>query len=173
MVPEDSPVYDRAQQGIRRIWLASQQERRRDQNLAQLLQEAELNFKAKRYLTPVNNNAYSVYQTILATDPDNAVALERIEQIKAFYRMNGERFFKKNQWKRALTYFERHNFIAPETPDIQQKMDICRAKITSSKPRSNRKQVEKILDDSGIESSRIIKFLYEDQGGEDDTEKPW
>ena len=175
MVAEDSPVYDRAQQGIRRIWLASQQERRRDQNLAQLLKEAELHFKAKRYLTPVNNNAYSVYQTILATEPDNAVALERIEQIKSFYRQNGERFFKQNQWKRALTYFERHNFIAPETPDIQQKIDICRAKITASKPGSNRKQVEKILDESGIESSRIIKFLYEDQGGEGekDTEKPW
>ncbi len=173
MVPEDSPVYDRAQQGIRRIWLASQQERRRDQNLAQLLQEAELHFKAKRYLTPVNNNAYSVYQTILATDPDNATALERIEQIKSFYRQNGERYFKENNWKRALTYFERHNFIAPESPDIQQKIDICRAKLSAAKPGSNRKQVEKILDESGIESSRIIKFLYEDKGGEKNTEKPW
>ena len=62
MVPDDSPVYDRAQQGIRRIRLASQQERRRDRNLAQLLQEAELLSKAKRYLTPVNNNAYSAYK---------------------------------------------------------------------------------------------------------------
>jgi pSer/pThr/pTyr-binding forkhead associated (FHA) protein len=173
MVPEGSPVYSSAQQGIRRIWLVSQQERRRDQNLDQLLQEAELHFKAKRYLTPVNNNAYSVYQTILATEPDNAVALERIEQIKTFYRLAGERYFKKKQWKRALTYFERHNFIAPETQDIQQKIDICRAKITASKPSGNRKQVEKILDESGIESSRIIKFLYEDQSGENDTEKPW
>ena len=42
--------------------------------------------RAKRYLTPVNNNAYSVYQAILATDPGNAVALERIEQMKLFYR---------------------------------------------------------------------------------------
>ncbi len=173
MIPEDSPVYDRAQEGIRRIWLASQQERRRNQNLAQLLREAEVHFNAKRYLTPVNNNAYSVYQSVLAIEPDNPTALERIEQIKSFYRQNGERYFKENKWKRALTYFERHNFIAPESPDIQQKIDICRAKISAAKPGSNRKQVEKILDESGIESSRIIKFLYEDKGGEKNTDKPW
>ncbi len=173
MVAEDSPVYDRAQEGIRRIWLASQQERRRNQNLEQLLREADLHFNAKRYLTPVNNNAYSVYQSILAIEPDNATALERIEEIKSFYRLNGERYFKKNNWKRALTYFERHNFIAPESPDIQQKIDICRAKLSASKPGGNRQQVEKILDESGIESSRIIKFLYEDQGGEKNSEKPW
>jgi tetratricopeptide (TPR) repeat protein len=173
MVPEDSPVYDRAQEGIRRIWLASQQEKRRNQNLAQLLREAELHFNAKRYLTPVNNNAYSVYQSILAIEPDNSIALERIEQIKLFYRQSGERYFKKKNWKRALTYFERHNFIAPESPDIQQKIDICRSKLSAPKPAGNRKQVEKILDESGIESSRIIKFLYEDQSGEKSSEKPW
>jgi pSer/pThr/pTyr-binding forkhead associated (FHA) protein len=31
----------------------------RDQNLAQQLQEADRHFRTKRYLTPVNNNAYS------------------------------------------------------------------------------------------------------------------
>lgn len=173
MVREDSPLYDRAQQGIRRIWLASQQERRQNQNLAQMLQEADQHFRAKRYLTPVNNNAYSMYQTILATEPDNAVALERIEQIKAFYRLNGERYFQQKNYKRALTYFERHNFIAPDSADIQQKIEVCRANLSSPPPGDNRKQVEKVLDESGIESSRIIKFLYEDQGGEKDTEKPW
>jgi len=58
MIRKDSAVYERAQQGIRRIWLESQQERRRNQNLAQLLQEADLHFRAKRYLTPINHNAY-------------------------------------------------------------------------------------------------------------------
>jgi len=184
-VREDSPFYGRAQQGIRRIWLASQQEQRRDQNVAQLLQEADHHFRAKRYLTPVNNNAYSVYQAVLASDPENPIALERIEQMKAFYRKYGENYFKKNNWRKALTYFERYIFMAPDSPDIQQKIDICRAKLTasdsnglqtgakSSAPEKSREQVKKLLEESGVESSRIIKFLYEDPGGEKDAEKPW
>jgi len=184
-VREDSPFYGRAQQGIRRIWLASQQEQRRDQNVAQLLQEADLHFRAKRYLTPVNNNAYSVYQAVLAADPENPIALERIEQMKAFYRRYGEDYFNKNNWRNALTYFERYVFIAPDSPDIQQNIDICRAKLTasdsknsqsvgkSSAPQKSRAQVQKLLEESGVESSRIIKFLYEDPGGEKDSEKPW
>ncbi len=173
MIREDSAVYESAQQGIRRIWLESQQKRRRNQNLAQLLQEADLHFRAKRYLTPVNNNAFSVYQNILATEPNHAVALERIEQIKDFYRLNGERYFTEKNYKRALTYFEGYNFISPESPDIQEKIDVCLAKLSAPQTGDNREQVEKVLDESGIESSRIIKFLYGDQSGEKDSEKPW
>jgi len=184
-VREASPYYGRAQEGIRRIWLASQQVQRQQKNVAQLLQEADLHFKAKRYLTPVNNNAYAVYQAVLAADPENSVALERIEQMKAFYRSYGEDYFNKNNWRNALTYFERYVFIAPDSPDIQQKIDICRAKLTASDsqgsqpagkstaPEKSREQVKKLLEESGVESSRIIKFLYEDPGGEKDTQKPW
>jgi len=184
-VREDSPSYSHAQQGIRRIWLQSQQDQRRHQNLAQQLQEADRHFRAKRYLTPVNNNAYSVYQSVLAIKPDNAVALERIEQMKAFYRSHGERYFNEENWRRALTYFERHDFIAPDTPDIQQKINICRAKLATSKskhrqsqgkssaPEKSREQVKQLLEESGVESSHIIQFLFEEQRGETDSEKPW
>ncbi len=184
-VREDSPFYGPAQQGIRRIWLESQQDQRRYQNLAQLLQEADLHFRAKRYLTPVNNNAYSVYQAILATEPDNPVALERIEQMKSFYRKYGERHFKKESWRQALIYFERYHFIAPDSPDIQQKINICRAKLATSNPKrrqsrgksatpkKSREQVKQLLEESGVDSSRIIQFLFEEQSGETDSEKPW
>jgi pSer/pThr/pTyr-binding forkhead associated (FHA) protein len=184
-VREDSPYYARAQQGIRRIWLESQQDQRRHQNLAQLLQEADHHFEAKRYLTPVNNNAYSVYQAILATDPGNPVALERIERMKFFYRKYGERYFKKGNWRQALIYFERHNFIEPDSADIQQKIDVCRSKLEtasptghqspakSSPPGKSREQVQQLLEESGVDSSRIIQFLFEEQSGETDSEKPW
>lgn len=186
-VREDSPYYASAQQGIRRIWLESQQDRRRHQNLAQMLSEADQHFKAKRYLTPVNNNAYSIYQAILATDPGNPEALERIEQMKFFYRKHGERYFKEGNWRRALVFFERHNFIEPDSADIQQKIDVCRSKLenanatgresqgkSSTSPKS-REKVQQLLDESGVDSSRIIQFLFEEQSGEGETdsEKPW
>ena len=184
-VSENSTYYTRAQQGIRRIWLESQQEQRRHQNLAQLLQEADRHFKAKRYLTPVNNNAYSVYQAILASDPGNPTAMERIEQMKAFYREVGDRHFSRGNWRKALTYFERYNFISPDSEDIQQKISACRSKLgAAGKDRrqssrktptsgKSREQVEQLLEESGVDSSRIIQFLYEDQSGETDSEKPW
>jgi hypothetical protein len=184
-VREESPYYARAQQGIRRIWLESQQDQRRHQNLAQLLPEADQHFRAKRYLTPVNNNAYSVYQAILAADPGNPVALERIEQMKLFYRKYGERYLKKGNWRQALIYFERHNFIEPDSADIQQKINVCRSKLETANstdhqaqdksPPSvkNREQVEQLLEESGVDSSRIIQFLFEEQSGETDSEKPW
>ena len=184
-VRKDSPFYSRAQQGIRRIWLESQQGQRRHQNLAQLLQEADRHFRAKRYLTPVNNNAFSVYQSVLAIEPDNPVALERIEQMLSFYRKYGEHNFNKKNWRQALTYFERYNFIAPDSPDIQQKINICRAELATSKskrrqsqgkssaPEKSREQVKQLLEESGVESSRIIQFLFEEQSGEKDSEKPW
>jgi len=184
-VREDSPYYSRAQQGIRRIWLESQQDQRRHQNLAQLLPEAEQHFRAKRFLTPVNNNAYSVYQAILATDPGNPVALERIEQMKVFYRQYGERYFEKGNWRQALIYFERHNFIEPDSADIQQKINVCRSKLETANPTDHqsqgksspsvksREQVQQLLEESGVDSSRIIQFLYEEQSGETDSDKPW
>ena len=184
-VREDSRFYGHAQQGIRRIWLESQLDKRRHQNIAQQLREADRHFKAKRYLTPVNMNAYSVYQSVLAIEPDNPAALERIEQMKAFYRSYAEIYFNKENWRRALIYFERHNFIEPDTPDIQQKINICRAKLATSKserrqsqgkssaPEKSREQVKQLLEESGVESSHIIQFLFEEQSGEKDSEKPW
>ena len=184
-VREDSPYYAPAQQGVRRIWLESQQHQRRHQNLVQLLPEADRHFRAKRYLTPVNNNAYSVYQAILAIDPGNPVALERIEQMKLFYRKYGERYFNKGNWRQALIYFERYNFIDPDSADIQQKINACRSKIDtadstghqskrkSATPEKSREQVQQLLEESGVDSSRIIQFLFEEQSGETDSEKPW
>jgi hypothetical protein len=105
--------------------------------------------------------------------------------MKAFYRSYGERYFNKENWRRALTYFERHDFIAPDTPGIQQKINICRAQLTTSKsnrrqsqgkssaPEKSREQVKQLLEESGVESSHIIQFLFEEQSGETDSEKPW
>ena len=56
------------------------------QTVTKLLQKAEENFKAKQYLRPLNNNAYSLYQAVLAIDPENTVALERIGSMQSFFK---------------------------------------------------------------------------------------
>ena len=188
-IREDSLYFEEAQKAIRRIWLAYQQQRYKDQTLAQLLKEGETHFIAKRYLTPVNQNAYSVYQAVLAIDSENQVALERIDQIKNFYREIGDKYFAQKKWLKALTYFERYSLIDPELPDVKDKISICKNKLAASKtppakpkrpkiaPKEKtddqREKIKRVLEESGAKSSWIMKYLFEEQSGEEDPDKPW
>ena len=181
-IREDSLYFEEAQKAIRRIWLAYQQKNRHKQNIAQLLKEAETHFLAKRYLTPVNKNAYAVYQVVLSLDPKHKLALQRIGQIKTFYREHGEGYFKKGSWPKALYYFERYSIIDPGSKDIKAKISACRQKMVSTKkdsrkdkPAKNekREEIQRLLEESGTESSRIMKYLFEDQEGEKKSDTPW
>ncbi len=188
-IREEGLHYEEAQKAIRRIWLDYQQPTREEQTLAQLLKEAENHFRSRRYLTPVNQNAYSVYQAVLALEPQHRLALQRIEQIKLFYRELGEKYFKNKRWHKALTFLERLNFIDPELPDIKNKIKFCRNKLIESKNPPTKKKTKKtskkqkqdesqeeivrMLEESGTESSWLMEYLFEEQDGEPDSETPW
>jgi tetratricopeptide (TPR) repeat protein len=189
-IREDSLYFEEAQKAIRRIWLAYQQKSRKDQNVAQLLKEAEEHFLAKRYLTPVNKNAFATYQAVLSLEPKHELALQRMEQIKAFYREHGEGYYKKGDWPKALFYFERYTIIEPESPDIKAKISACRQKMVSSRKGSSksnrrktrnakdeehkkREEIQRLLEESGTESSWIMKYLFEEQEGEKSSDTPW
>ena len=128
-IREDGPWFNEAQKGIRRIWLASEQQPPSPQTKAQLLREAEEHFLAQRYLIPVDNNAYSAYKAVLALDPENALARQRIGQMRDFYRKRGEMHYRKGNWRKALSYFERYTFIEPNDPTIKGKLSICKRKL--------------------------------------------
>jgi tetratricopeptide (TPR) repeat protein len=182
--------FEEAQKAIRRIWLAYQQKNREKQNVSQLLKEAETHFLAKRYLTPVNKNAFSIYQAVLALNPKHELALQRIDQMKAFYREHGEGYYKKRNWSKALFYFERYSIIDPESKKIKAKITACRqklvsaqkggsasdspgGKLTKKEEEKKREEIQRLLEESGTESSRIMKYLFEETEGEKDTETPW
>jgi pSer/pThr/pTyr-binding forkhead associated (FHA) protein len=189
-IREDSLYFEEAQKAIRRIWLAYQQKNREKQNVSQLLKEAETHFLAKRYLTPVNKNAFSIYQAVLALNPKHELALQRIDQMKAFYREHGEGYYKKRNWSKALFYFERYSIIDPESKKIKAKITACRqklvsaqkggsasdspgGKLTKKEEEKKREEIQRLLEESGTESSRIMKYLFEETEGEKDTETPW
>jgi pSer/pThr/pTyr-binding forkhead associated (FHA) protein len=184
-IREDSLYFEEAQKAIRRIWLAYQQKNRQKQNVAQLLKEAETHFLAKRYLTPVNKNAFALYQAVLSLNPKHKLALQRIQQIKTFYREHGEGYFKKGVWSKALNYFERYSIIDPGSKDIKEKISICRQKMVSAtnagrknklaknEEKEKRAEIQRLLEESGTESSRIMKYLFEDQEGEKKSDTPW
>ena len=184
-VREDGLHFNETQKSIRRIWLALQQDRHKNQKLDRLLEEAERHFGAKRYLTPVNQNAYSIYQTILGFDPDNNIARQRIEQMKLFYRQYGDRYFNQKNWRRALTYYERYNVIDPDSRAIKKKITICRDNLGNTRARPGKpsraqkktdetqNQVKRLLKESGAESAWIMQYLFEEKSGEKDSETPW
>jgi tetratricopeptide (TPR) repeat protein len=189
-IREGSLYFEEAQKAIRRIWLAYQQKSREKQTIAQLLKEAETHFLAKRYLTPVNKNAFSVYQAVLALNPKHELALQRIEQMKTFYREHGEGYYKKSNWSKALFYFERYSIIDPESKKIKARVTACRqelmstqkstsasstlgSKLAQQEEKKKREEIQRLLEESGTESSRIMKYLFEEKEGEKETDTPW
>jgi pSer/pThr/pTyr-binding forkhead associated (FHA) protein len=162
-IKEDSIYFEEAHKAIRRIWLAHQQQPRKDQTLEQILNEAEAHFRAQRYLKPVNQNAYLLYHAALTLDPGNELSHKRIDQMKSFYREHGEKYFVQKNWSRALSYFERYYLIDNETKEINQKMIICREKLFETRA----------SEESGTGSSWIMKYLFEDQQGEIGSERTW
>ena len=199
-IKEDSIYFEEAHKAIRRIWLAHQQQNREDQTLAQILKEADAKFKAKQYLKPVNQNAYVLYQAVLSLDPEHELALKRIDQMKAFYRENGEKHYNQKNWSKALSYYERYYLINADAEDINAKIKICRerlaiaraksikakqAKISSNKKdpkgiyhfhqtqEQKREEIRRMLEASGAESAWIMQYLFEDHNGSKDPDKPW
>jgi pSer/pThr/pTyr-binding forkhead associated (FHA) protein len=198
-IKEDSIYFEEAHKAIRRIWLAHQQQPRKDQTLAQILNEAEAHFRAQRYLKPVNQNAYLLYLAALTLEPGNELSHKRIDQMKSFYREHGEKYFLQKNWFRALSYFERYYLIDIETKEINQKMIICREKLIetrtldqkagpaetssqnmvrgekkiSSEQAEKREEIKRLLEESGTGSSWIMKSLFEDQQSEIGSERPW
>ena len=166
--------------------------------MAQLLKEADAHFQAQQYLKPVNQNAFVLYRAVLTLVPGHALALERIDAMKEFYRENGEKYFSKNNWAKALSYFERYFLIDTDNKSVNDKVKICREKLSparglasnsksSLKKKSRRKskeermreeaekkeEIKRLLEESGAESSWIMKYLFEEESGKTNSDKPW
>ena len=197
-IKEDSIYYEEAHKAIRRIWLAHQQHSRQDQTLVQLLKEADAHFQAQQYLKPVNQNAFVLYRAVLTLEPGHELALERIDEMKGFYHENGEKYFSQKKWAKALSFFERYFLIDAENKAVNDKVKICREKLSraqflashtksSLKRKSRRKskeerkreeaekkeEIKRLLEESGAESSWIMKYLFEEESDKTDSDKPW
>ena len=127
-VNEAGPYSADVQQRIRGAWLVIQQ-RLHNQEVAELLKTAEVHFRAKRYLTPVEQSSYAIYRAILIIDPENRIARQRIGQMKVFYSEHGQKFLDSSRWLSAMTYFERLSLIDPEDPQVRKKIEYCRQKL--------------------------------------------
>jgi pSer/pThr/pTyr-binding forkhead associated (FHA) protein len=189
-IPEESPHYVEARKALQRLWLTSQKEHFQQQTVNQLLQEAEALYAARRYFTPIRQNAYSLYRAVLAIEPENETAGQRISEIQARTRAEGEAHFRAGEWPQALAAFERYCLIDPEDAEVRQKISAslrhqarsenpAAAKPASARrrpaaaPEGERHRVERVLAESGARSDWIIRYLFEEKPREDESETPW
>ncbi len=164
-ITEESPHYDEAQRALSHIWSAYQKENVTDLPLDQLMAEADEHFAAKRYTTPIGKNAYAIYQTVLALDPNNEVARKRIEEMKVFYREAGEKYAAQKNCTSAAVYFERYLLISPDDDDVKEMMRSCgrggsgsdrrrRARRAAEQESTTQERIDRILQDTNSTESR-------------------
>jgi pSer/pThr/pTyr-binding forkhead associated (FHA) protein len=161
-ITEESPHYDEAQRALSHIWSAYQKENVTELPLDQLMAEADGHFAAKRYTTPIGKNAYAIYQTVLALDPNNEVARKRIEEMKVFYREAGEKYSAQKNCASATVYFERYLLISPDDNEVKEMLRSCGRGGAGS---DSRRRVRRAPEQESATQQRIDRILQ-------DTESP-
>ena len=95
-------------------------EKRRDQELARLLAQAERQFK-KNYLTqPTASNAYKNYQKVLELDPMNIKAIQGIARIANHFEAKASQHKRNGAWRESLKNVEQGLKILPDHVGLRQ-----------------------------------------------------
>jgi hypothetical protein len=47
------------------------------------------------------------------------------------------------------------------------------SKLTKKEEKKKREEIQRLLEESGTESSRIMKYLFEEKEGESNSDTPW
>ncbi|MCU0587963.1 MAG: FHA domain-containing protein [Syntrophobacteraceae bacterium] len=168
-ITEESPSRDEAQRALSHIWSLYQKENVTRLPLDQLLARADEHFAARRYTTPIGQNAYAIYQTILALDPNHRVARERIEEMKRFYREAGRKYVDQKNCSSATVYFERYLLISPDDEEVKALMRSCgKGKVASEK----RQGAGRVPDQEGPSRERVERMLQDTEGSGADRPSP-
>ena len=186
-VQDSSPYYADAQRSISKLWVNYQQQKIRaathattGSEISGWLQQAEERFQNKHFLSPVNNNAYTLYRMVLERDPTNPVALERINAIKKFYEHEGEWQCKSGNTALGQTYYSRYLIIEPNANNIRDKFFQCSGVSVAAQPPGDNAitpspnavavatpkdpaELKKQLEKSGPDSEWILQFLFDDK----------
>lgn len=101
------------------------------QFLADLLFEGLQLLDADRLLTPVDNNAFSRFQRVLAYDSDNAIALQGIKDIASRYLELSLQASRRGLFAEASTMLENARMVDANHPDLEATWLALQAEINS------------------------------------------
>ncbi len=91
----------------------------REDRVKELLAEAEVALKDNRLSSPIGDNAYDRYQSVLALDPENQAALSGISDIAATYLEQSRAEANKDNFIRARALVAAAIQIDSQHPDLQ------------------------------------------------------
>lgn len=92
----------------------------RQRLIGDLLYDALKALQQDRLLTPIDDNAYSRYQRVLAYDPENRLALEGLQNIMNRYLALAEEAGRQGRFPVAQSLLERARFVDEDNPAIVQ-----------------------------------------------------
>jgi len=90
----------------------------RQRFLADILYEGLQALGDDRLLTPVDDNAHARFMRVLAYDPDNAIALQGLQDIVVRYAELSEEASRQGLFMEAETLLDRARFVDAEHPGI-------------------------------------------------------
>jgi hypothetical protein len=93
---------------------------RRQRVIGDLLYDALNALEEDRLLTPEGNNAYRFYQTVLALEPANQLAVEGLQNIVARYLELAATASRQGRFAAADGLLDRARFVAPGDPSIAE-----------------------------------------------------
>lgn len=88
------------------------------QMIADTLYEALQALTQDRLLTPVDDNAHARFMRVLAYEPDNAIALQGLQDIVKRYLQLSEEAMHRGLFDEARTMLDRAIFVDADHPDI-------------------------------------------------------
>jgi len=89
-------------------------------SISRHLAAAEKAMKAGRLTTPLRDNAYKYYQTVLAMEPDNAQALTGLQKIAGRYVQFIGKAKAEGRLNDAKLYLQRAEAVLPDDPKLQR-----------------------------------------------------
>jgi hypothetical protein len=84
------------------------------EDIAQLLVEAQQHMDNRRITAPANNNALLAYRRVLELQPGHPGAVEGIQRIAAYYWDVAEQRYRQGRFDEGLTYINRGLRAAPD-----------------------------------------------------------
>lgn len=103
--------------------------------IAELLAKAEDCFKQRYYTRPADNNAFMYYRQVLALDPENARARQRLYQMLDIYQTWANSAYREGRIGKARRNYQRHQQVAEYLstefgePEIETQYRRIRARL--------------------------------------------
>ncbi len=88
-----------------------------------LLVSAQRALSANKLTTPSGDNAFSIYQKILYSNPDNIEAREGIRNIAERYIALADDLYLRGEWDRAQRYDNKASYVASFYPEVAAWLD--------------------------------------------------